>query len=358
MNNWSIEQTVDLAEGLNGVSVWPKALMVVGDDGAHEWRVEVLDDGRPAELSGTVNGYFIRVDGVTIPIVGTLEGNIASVTLDATCYAYEGDLKGIMRVTDGQSVVTLSALLFRVTYGTTDQVVDPGTIIPSLDSLLQQLENMRESSESANTAADRANTSADNADRATAEADAATQAAKESTAAADEATANANAATEAANTATQETKAATEDANAATEAANTATSAANDATAAANSAADRANTEADRASSEADRASAAADNADDSAEAADQATDAANTAANRLSNVELEVESLPPSSPPKASVTQTEDTTTFYLGIPTSDLAFSSFYVDDDMFLIMRSPEGFDDIMFRLNEDAELEVLV
>lgn len=358
MNNWQINQRVDLAQGPANVAVWPKALMVVGDGSAHEWRVEVFDNGKPAELKGTVNGYFIRVDGVTIPLEGSLHGNVASVVLDSTCYAYEGDLKGILRLTDGKSTVTLSALLFRVTHGTTDEIVDPGTIIPSLDSLLEQLENIKEASENADTAADRANTEADAANAAAKSANLAADSANAAASAANDAAASANSAADAANTATQEANDARDAANAAAANVEEATNAANEAASVANSAAERANTEADRASSEADRASAAADNADDSADAADAATDAANTAANRLSNVELEVESLPPSSVPTASVTQTEDTTTFYLGIPTSDLAFSTFFVDDEMYLIMRSPEGFDDIQFVLNDDAELEVRI
>ena len=63
--NWTISQTVDLSRGYTPV-VWPDALMVSGDVGAHTWRVKVLDGGVPADLSGAaVTGYFVREDGVT-----------------------------------------------------------------------------------------------------------------------------------------------------------------------------------------------------------------------------------------------------------------------------------------------------
>ena len=293
MNNWQINQRVDLSQGLTGVSVWPKALMVVGDGAAHEWNVEVFDNGKPAALNGTVNGYFIRVDGVTIPIQGTLEGNVASVVLDSTCYAYEGDLKGILRVTDGKSTVTLSALLFRVTYGTTDQIVDPGTVIPSLDSLLAQIENMNETAKKADTAADRANTEADSANAAAKSANDAAESANAAISLANAATDAANAATSAANTATQEANDARDAANEAAGNTNAAIKKAEEATTNANAAADRVDASIESATNAAQRAEASADAADAAADkatnalvgmeeattAANQAADAANTSA-------------------------------------------------------------------------------
>lgn len=315
MNNWQINQRIDLAQGPASVAVWPKALMVVGDGSAHEWRVEVMDDGKPAEISGKVMGYFIRVDGATVAIEGKLEGNVASVVLDDTCYAYEGDLKGILRVTDSNSTVTLSALLFRVTYGTTDQIVDPGTIVPSLESLLQQIENMRTAAENANTAADNANTEANSANAAAQSANNAAAAANTATSNADAATAKANTAAENADTATERANAAASGVEAATQrandaadrvddsiqaateaadAANNAADAANTATAGAESATESANAAAYAANSATGDASRAAQEASSAANAANEAADRANQAAAGLGITKKIVDALPP----------------------------------------------------------------
>lgn len=226
-NNWIISQKIDLAKGINGVKVWPNALMLEGDKLAHTWSVEILDDGRPAEISGHVRGFFVRADGNTVMVEGTAEGNFALVTLTEECYAYEGDLKGIMQISDDTSTITISALLFRVRSGYTTEIIDPGEIVPSLDDLLSELEAMRNATSAANTATDAANTATSNADAATQSAnDAAAKANSEAERAsefadkADTAAQSANGAASAATEAAQGVQKAIEDANAATEAAN------------------------------------------------------------------------------------------------------------------------------------------
>ena len=37
-NNWKINETVDLQRGIDGIKVWPHALLVTGDENAHEWK--------------------------------------------------------------------------------------------------------------------------------------------------------------------------------------------------------------------------------------------------------------------------------------------------------------------------------
>lgn len=106
------------------------------------------------------------------------------------------------------------------------------------------------------------------------------------------------------------------------------------------------------------KANTAATNANTATGKANTAADKANTAANRLSSVALDVTMLPPSSDPTAKVTQTATQTTFELGIPTSNLAYATFEVEDNtMELLMHSPDGFGDISFQLNNGV-LEVSV
>lgn len=193
-NNWTINQTVDLARGIDKVEVWPRALMYVGDKNAHTWNVTILDNGVPSKISGGVTGYFIRHDGTTVYVHGNLEGNVASVTLDDDCYAFEGDLRAMMRIASGESIITISALLFQVRHGITDQIIDPGDTIPTLDELLAQIENVRSAASAVNDAIEKANSAAENADIATQNANDATTKAKDATSSATNAASSANAA--------------------------------------------------------------------------------------------------------------------------------------------------------------------
>lgn len=118
-----------------------------------------------------------------------------------------------------------------------------------------------------------------------------------------------------------------------------------------------AKTAADRANTSAENADTATDKANAAAEDANQAAGKANKAANRLSGVDIDVTMLPPSAEPTATVIQSETQTNFYLGIPKSNLTYATFEVDENMYLLMHSPDSFDDVDFQLN-DGVLEVIV
>lgn len=142
-SNWTIEQDIDLRCGAQTPQIWPNALMLTGDNLAHTWRVRVFDGGEAAALTGaTVTGYFVRTDGNTVAVQGSVDGSTAIVTLAQACYAFEGDLKGVMRLTLGGKTVTLSVLTLMVRKVLTDAIIDPGNVIPSLEDLLAQIEAM------------------------------------------------------------------------------------------------------------------------------------------------------------------------------------------------------------------------
>lgn len=160
-SNWMIEQDIDLRCGAQTPQIWPNALMLTGDNLAHTWRVRVFDGGEAVALTGaTVTGYFVRTDGNTVAVQGSVEGSTAIVTLAQACYAFEGDLKGVMRLTLGGKTVTLSVLTLMVRKVLTDAIIDPGNVIPSLEDLLAQIEAMETATAAANTAAGAANTAA------------------------------------------------------------------------------------------------------------------------------------------------------------------------------------------------------
>lgn len=162
-DNWLIEQRIDLRRGVQAPQVWPHALMLCGDNNAHTWRVIILDGGKPAQITGSITGYFVRADGNTVVVTGNLSGNIASVTLAQACYAIEGDLRAVMRLKIGESTITLSALILHVRSEISDSIIDPGDVIPSLDDLLAQIDACETATDAANDAADAANQAAQSA---------------------------------------------------------------------------------------------------------------------------------------------------------------------------------------------------
>lgn len=264
-SNWMIEQDVDLRCGAQTPQIWPNALMLTGDNLAHTWRVRVFDGGGAVALTGaTVTGYFVRTDGNTVAVQGSVEGSTAIVTLAQACYAFEGDLKGVMRLTLGGKTVTLSVLTLMVRKVLTDAIIDPGNVIPSLEDLLAQIEAMETATAAANTAAGAANTAAA----------AATSAASAANAAATAATNAANAANsgETARVAAEKNRA------------NAETARANAETARANAETQRANAEGARATAEQERVAAeqgrmAAEQERATAEAARETAEAARRAA-------------------------------------------------------------------------------
>ena len=102
--------------------------------------VNVFDGGEPATLSGSVSGLVIRADGSTVAIVGTLSGNQVSVALPQSAYAVPGAISVVVKLTDGETVTTLLAVVGVVYMSTTDTVVDPGTIIPDITTLVAEIE--------------------------------------------------------------------------------------------------------------------------------------------------------------------------------------------------------------------------
>lgn len=103
--------------------------------------VNVFDNGTVASLSGDVSANVIRSDGATVAISsGTLSGNKASVVLPQSAYAIPGVISIIIKLTSGTVVTTLCAVVANVYQSSTDTAVDPGTIIPSIQTLIAEID--------------------------------------------------------------------------------------------------------------------------------------------------------------------------------------------------------------------------
>lgn len=142
MNNWNIASRAELSGALRQTA--DAGMTARGDAEAHTWTVEVTSGGAPADLTGwTATGYFIRADGRTVVVPGTISGGTVAVVLAGACYAVPGPVNGLLRVSRSDENITLAAMRMRVLSGGTGEIVDPEAIVPSVDGLVAQLASMR-----------------------------------------------------------------------------------------------------------------------------------------------------------------------------------------------------------------------
>lgn len=297
--NWRIEQAVDLARGVQAPQVWPEALLVTGDDQAHTWRVTVLDRGKPAQIAGTVTGYFIRADNYMVPVEGILEGSTAIVTLNASCYAVEGDMDAVMQIESNGLTLTLAAIVLPVRRLLSDSIVDDEHKIPSIAELLAQVEAMKQAtadaSAAASDAADEAAAARSAADKAYKSASAADAAAADAILAAgdaDDAADAANQAAATANAAAQRVEDAIDGAADAADAANAAAALVDGAIAASEQATQGAEASAAAATQAAQEAMEKAELAEDAAQGAEASAGEADAAAGRANAAAESIEGL------------------------------------------------------------------
>ena len=112
-----------------------------GDDDANRFGIRAYRSGVAEELNGTCDGYFIRADGQTVVITdGVVSGNEAYVTLPEACYAVEGQFALAIKVSGSGVTGTMRIVDGVVSRTSTSATVDPGTLIPSIEDLIEEIE--------------------------------------------------------------------------------------------------------------------------------------------------------------------------------------------------------------------------
>ena len=82
--------------------------------------------------------------GSTVVVDGAVENGRATLTLPTPCYAYPGRFSLVIKASQSGSVNTIFWAEGAVGRCTTDTVVDPGEVLPTLDQLLAQIDAMEE----------------------------------------------------------------------------------------------------------------------------------------------------------------------------------------------------------------------
>ena len=132
--------TIDLENGNIHRSFMAKTIGE-GDALANRFGVKLVRGGEAVDISGaTCTGYFIRPTGDTVVINGSISNGTAYVELPQTCYAYEGQFSLAIKLTGGSATGTMRIVDGVVANTTTDSVVDPGTVIPSVEALIAAID--------------------------------------------------------------------------------------------------------------------------------------------------------------------------------------------------------------------------
>ena len=101
--------------------------------------VTLTRDGEDYSGGGSVYANVIRSDGGTVAVIGALSGKTATVVLPQAAYAVPGVVSIIVKLTASGQVTTIAAIVANVYRSSTDTAIDPGTIIPSIQSLISQI---------------------------------------------------------------------------------------------------------------------------------------------------------------------------------------------------------------------------
>lgn len=133
-------------------------LQPIGEGDANGVRVgaQVFADGAPVTLNGQCVAKVIRADGSTVPLTGTISGNIASVALDQQSCAVEGPIQVAVMWVSGTNVTTLVIAYGTIVNTISGTIIQPSTPIPDLTQLLAEIDAMRQATAAANAAATKA----------------------------------------------------------------------------------------------------------------------------------------------------------------------------------------------------------
>jgi hypothetical protein len=138
MDVWNIVDTVDLDKP--EITEYPIIWGTMGDHAAHSWAVKLTKSGAPASLTGgTAAIRFIRADGVSVIVEGTISGNVASVVFPQEAYAVEGPVRCLFRFTFSNGVLTTVRRNMRITRESSEPTVVPGVSFAMTEEVLNML---------------------------------------------------------------------------------------------------------------------------------------------------------------------------------------------------------------------------
>lgn len=112
-------------------------LLGEGDIEGNRFGIRCTRNGTTVSLAGcTCIGYFVRADGVTVVIDGTVSGNMAYVTIPQEACAVQGQYKLTIKLGAEGKSVTIRVIDGTVIETVTGSYIDPGGIVPDIEELM------------------------------------------------------------------------------------------------------------------------------------------------------------------------------------------------------------------------------
>lgn len=109
--------------------------------------VIVTKSGVAETLTGDVTGYVIRPDGVTVVITGDKSTNKAWVELPESAFSVSGMCSLAIRITygaDDSNKIVLGAATFNVKNTSTTTVIDPDSVVPTYQELVDAIDALED----------------------------------------------------------------------------------------------------------------------------------------------------------------------------------------------------------------------
>ena len=110
---------------------------------AHEFIISVRKNGVKQTVTGSVSGKFIRANGTTIFLQGSIVDGDAVVRLHQDCYNVQG--RFTFNIFNTQSGVTtcIYSAVGKMDMGSTETVIDAGDVVPDISDVVAAQEAMQ-----------------------------------------------------------------------------------------------------------------------------------------------------------------------------------------------------------------------
>lgn len=107
---------------------------------AHQFVVRCEQKGQELTLAGTISAKFVRADGNTVQLVGSISDGAAVVTLAQDCYNVPGRFQLAIFNTVGDTKLCIYACVGTVQRAQSGNLIDGGGIIPDVEDLIADIQ--------------------------------------------------------------------------------------------------------------------------------------------------------------------------------------------------------------------------
>ena len=129
-----ISRTIDLTKPVQVEKL--SGYLFTGESDGHQFLFDFTPD-----TEGHLSAYFIRANNTTIVI----DGSEHTITLPQDCYNVQGRFQlAVFATLTGGGSTCVYAAVGTITKSRTDDMIDSGDAVPTLDDILAQVENCRE----------------------------------------------------------------------------------------------------------------------------------------------------------------------------------------------------------------------